>query len=406
MSGKWHLGFSKWESTPTFRGFDSFLGFYSGGEDYFTHQTSGAYDFRRDGTPRCGRNCSEIDSADEGVYSTTVFTREAIRVIGSHDPSSPLFLYLAYQGVHAPAEVPQSYVDPYNKTIPDPKRRTFAGMLSAVDEGIQNVTQALKQKGMLEETLIVFTSDNGGPIYGGDAVGARNWPLRGGKHSIWEGGVRATAFITGHGIADAVKGTEYNSLMHGADWLPTLSSVAGYPLTGTLPLDGVSQWGQISGSEDRATPPRSGLVLGNSTNLCSWPVGDPRRSRYETAAAVQDAKLGCGFGIREGPWKLVQGYGGTPDWWCNTSKAGDKKHCRALPQMRHDCPEGWCLFNVEKDPWELDECSKTHQTVAKQLQDRMSSMLQSYTQYEEDKACPPVSYATDPKVGKTWEPWC
>ena len=99
------------------------------GEDYFTHQSSGAYDFRRDPSPRCGRNCSEIDSEDEGVYSTFAFTREAIRVIHTHDPASPLFLYLAYQGVHAPAEVPDSYVKPYEESILDSKRRTFAGVL-------------------------------------------------------------------------------------------------------------------------------------------------------------------------------------------------------------------------------------------------------------------------------------
>ena len=146
--------------TPTFRGFDSFVGFYSGGEDYFTHMSSGAYDFRRDMSPNCGLNCSKIAWQDQGRYSTTVFTEEAVRIVGEHDPSKqPLFLYLAYQGVHAPALVPAHYADAYNKTIPDRKRRTFAGMLSAVDEGIGNVTAALKAKGMLDNTLIVFTSE-------------------------------------------------------------------------------------------------------------------------------------------------------------------------------------------------------------------------------------------------------
>ena len=83
MSGKWHLGFYKWEFTPTFRGFDSFLGFYSGGEDYFTHESSGGYDFRRDSQPRCGKDCSEVNAQDQGNYSTTVFTREAVRVISA-----------------------------------------------------------------------------------------------------------------------------------------------------------------------------------------------------------------------------------------------------------------------------------------------------------------------------------
>ena len=244
--GKWHLGFYKWDYTPTFRGFDSFLGFYSGGEDYFKHESSGGYDFRRDPSPRCGKGCSQVMTDARGRYSTTVFTEEAVRVVSDHDPAlQPLFLYLAYQGVHAPAQVPQSYVDPYRKSIADTTRRTFAGMLSAVDEGIGNVTAALAAKGMLNNTLIVFTSDNGGPTTTGDGIGARNWPLRGGKHSIWEGGVRATAFVSGAGLSPEVGGTPYGNLMHGADWLPTLSAVAGFGLNGTLPLDGVSHWEQL-----------------------------------------------------------------------------------------------------------------------------------------------------------------
>ena len=104
--GKWHAGFYKWEMTPTFRGFSSFVGFYSGGEDYFTHEAGGAYDFRRDPQPNCGKGCSQVNWQDKGVYSTTVFTREACSVISKHPFSKePLFLYLAYQGVHAPAQV-------------------------------------------------------------------------------------------------------------------------------------------------------------------------------------------------------------------------------------------------------------------------------------------------------------
>ena len=80
---------------------------------------------------------------------------------------------------------------------------------------------------MLDNTLIIFTADNGGPTTTGDGAGARNWPLRGGKHSIWEGGVRATAFISGPASLIKTPGTTFEGLMHGADWLPTLSEVAG-----------------------------------------------------------------------------------------------------------------------------------------------------------------------------------
>jgi arylsulfatase A-like enzyme len=101
-TGKWHLGFYKWEHTPTFRGFDSFKGFYSGGEDYFSHVANGAYDFRTDSRPDCGKGCSALNTGDQGRYSTTVFSEEAVRIVNSHKKTRPLFLYLAYQGVHSP----------------------------------------------------------------------------------------------------------------------------------------------------------------------------------------------------------------------------------------------------------------------------------------------------------------
>jgi len=191
MTGKWHVGFYKWSLTPTFRGFSEFYGFYSGGEDYFTHKNGDGYDFRHDVGYNCGVNCSKVGWEDNGIYSTEVFGREGVRMIEENANSTqPLFLMVTFQGVHSPSQVPQKYVEPFNDTIQDNTRKTFAGMISAVDSAVGNITDALKRSGMYENTVIVFTSDNGGPIQGGDATGTRNWPLRGGKHSIWEGGVK------------------------------------------------------------------------------------------------------------------------------------------------------------------------------------------------------------------------
>jgi arylsulfatase A-like enzyme len=124
--------------TPTWRGFQSFYGYYGGGEDYFKHDSRNAYDLRRDNGANCGKGCSHLAVEDYGNYSTHLFTAEAVRIIQKHDTSpgaAPLFLYLAYQAVHAPDEAPDSYVAPYSN-IKNKKRRTFAGMVSmqAMDE--------------------------------------------------------------------------------------------------------------------------------------------------------------------------------------------------------------------------------------------------------------------------------
>lgn len=180
-------------------------------------------------------------------------------------------------------------------------------MLSAVDEGIKNVTDALEAKGLLNNTLIIFTSDNGGPTTTGDGVGSRNWPLRGGKHSVWEGGTRVTGFING----PMLKKNNYTleHMMHGADWFPTICEAVGIDTNGTLPLDGVSQWKAINEGND-APYARSNFVYGNSTNDCSW--------------KEEENAIPCGFAIRNDHYKLTLGYGGGPDTWCNKSSHGNE----------------------------------------------------------------------------------
>lgn len=459
--GKWHLGFYKSAFTPTFRGFDSFYGFYSGGEDYFKHNAGHGYDFRRDPKPRCGVGCSQVAWEAKGKYSTTLFAEEAVQVIKAHDTSKPLFLYLAFQAVHAPAQVPASYITPYTDIIPEKKRRTFAGMLSCMDEGIGNVTRALHEKKMDDNLLIIFTTDNGGPTTTGDGVGARNWPLRGGKHSIWEGGTRGTAVIYGTMLQRT--GYEYKYLMHGADWLPTLCDLVNVGTNGTLPLDGVSQWKAIS-SGDAPDQPRTQFVYGNSTNMCSWKgnVGEM-------------AKLPCGFGIRSENWKLLLAFAGGPDTWCNSTAHGAKceyydlcfpgndirtfacnnpidcamactndttckgwtlnagtspSTCYIKTALNEDkasegncisgssgtskapnmpvksCAGGFCLYDINADPYEHKEISKDHPDVVKQLRTKMMDILTSYTQYSADKSCPPVVFPNDTHVGPVWAPWC
>eukprot|EP01052_Picozoa_sp_SAG31_P004953 SAG31_NODE_211_length_20274_cov_40.333482_21_plen_250_part_00 len=204
-------------------GFDSYLGYYGGGESYFGH-TSGAgseapgpklssgYDFRLDEGRRCGAGCSRVLHDLNGStcpafatsnkcirkYSTIVFTERAVAVIARHSATvtGPMFMYLAFQAVHAPDQVPQRYKEPYVGRVFDKKRITFGGMLSAADEGIGNVTRALSTHGMDTHLITVITTDNGGPSDQGPnttcppmsyctGTGTSNWPKRGGKHTLW-----------------------------------------------------------------------------------------------------------------------------------------------------------------------------------------------------------------------------
>jgi len=138
-------------------------------------------------------------------YSTFLIAKRAVEVIQNHTVSGaekPFFMYLPFQDTHGPGEAPRVYRDAYSTSrIPDPVRRNLAGKLSVVDEALKNVTDALAANGMLQNTVIIYTADNGGPIATSvvaakgasmeDGIGASNWPLRGGKHNAYEGGVRA-----------------------------------------------------------------------------------------------------------------------------------------------------------------------------------------------------------------------
>eukprot|EP00117_Sycon_ciliatum_P045833 scpid95216/ scgid32902/ Arylsulfatase B; N-acetylgalactosamine-4-sulfatase len=148
--GKWHQGYCKPAYTPSHRGFDTFFGYYSGAEEYFSHYrkdhagklTWNALDFHFD-TPENYTNVRNMN----GTYSANAFTDQAIKVMDEHDKTTPLYIYLPFQSVHSPMEVPPQYPAKYPK-INDQNRKTFAGMVSALDEAVGNVTSAWKHNGL------------------------------------------------------------------------------------------------------------------------------------------------------------------------------------------------------------------------------------------------------------------
>jgi len=137
MVGKWHLGYNKWEYTPTYRGFDTFYGYYNGQEDHYTHKVLDILDFRDNKEPVRNLN---------GKFGTFTHAERAEKIIKSHNSSTPLFLYMAFQNVHVPLQAPQQYIDKYS-FIEDENRRTYAGMVDIMDEAIGNITEAMKDAG-------------------------------------------------------------------------------------------------------------------------------------------------------------------------------------------------------------------------------------------------------------------
>ncbi len=250
MVGKWHLGHADPAQWPMQRGFDSFYGALVGEIDHFEKAAHGVPDWYRGNEPL----------AEEG-YDNVLLGQEAVRVISAHDGAEPLFLYLAFTAPHTPYQAPQEYLDRH-ADIADPNRRAYAAMISVVDDAVAEVVAALDAKGMRDNTLILFHSDNGGvtnALFAGDTkvdggLPASNAPLREGKGTLYEGGTKVAALASWPG--HVVPG-QHAGLIHVVDMFPTLAALAGGDTGASLPLDGMDVWPVIA---EGAPSPRHEIV--------------------------------------------------------------------------------------------------------------------------------------------------
>lgn len=252
ITGKWHLGHFRPEYLPTHRGFQHQYGHYNGAIDYNTHIRDGGLDWHRD------------DKAlrEEG-YSTHLLASEAASIIEKHDASKPLFLYVPFNAVHAPHQVPERYTEAY-RDLPEP-RRTYAGMVAAMDEGIGKILTALEQSKLCGNTLVIFHSDNGGPAPG---EVTSNGPLRAGKATLYEGGVRVPSIAWWPGKLSG--GRTVAAPLHVSDWHATLLGLAGYEEKDAT-LDGREAWAAIA---QDAPSPRKEILL-NSTPVAGALIVEP-----------------------------------------------------------------------------------------------------------------------------------
>ena len=306
LLGKWHLGSAE-HLHPMSRGFDEFYGFLGGEHSYFESSPNGAnplYD---------GRTRVEASG-----YLTDVLTDRAVAFI-RREKSRPFFLYLAYNAVHTPMHAPDKYLARF-KDIPDSQRRTYAAMMSAMDDGIGRTLEALRAEGLDDNTLVFFFSDNGGPTMPGTTInGSSNGPLRGSKRQTWEGGIRVPFIIRWTGRLPAGK-VDPRPIIQ-LDVLPTALAAAGVEPKPEWKLDGV--------------------------NLLPYLTGNSRQAPHEALYW----RLFAHMAIRKGPWKLVKTMDG-PLLFADTSQ----------PDL-----SGVQLFNVTEDIGETRDLAAIHPDKVKEL---------------------------------------
>jgi len=337
MVGKWHLGHADKKFWPQNRGFDYFYGNVVGEVDYFTRERGGLVDWQRNGK-----------FLKERGYYTELIGNDAVRIIEKHDTSKPLFLYVASLAAHAPYQAPQKYVDAYKDTIKDPIRRTYAGMITALDDQVGRIVAALGKKKMLDHTIIVFSSDNGGATSALFATGARspeereesggvelgakppasNGDLRGGKGSLHEGGVRVPTFVN---WPAKLKPAVVNEPLHMVNVMPTLLVLAGALGSPNHSFDGKDMWPTLA--EGKPSPNEDILI-----NV------EPFRGA-----------------IRKGNWKLVE--------------------IALLPGKVE-------LFDLAQDPGEKNNVADANPEVVKDLQARLLGYAKEQKPSEWIKAQP------------------
>lgn len=324
ITGKWHLGEFQPAYLPTRRGFEHQYGLWFGNIDYFTHLRDGVLDWHRDDQP-----CN-----DDG-YSTQLLAKEASRLIRSRDIGKPLFLYLPFNAVHSPLQVPDSYMAPYGNL--SGKRKIYAGMMAAMDEAIGQVVATLEEQHMLNNTLILFSSDNGGPNPG---IVADNSPLRGGKGSIFEGGVRVCALASWPGHIPA--GKVVDQPVHIIDWYPTLVKLAGGSLKQSLPPDGKDIWPVLV---EGARSPHDALLL----------------------SGVSPGKAA----VRAGDWKLLRG---------ETDATGMKRGKGA----KGNKAEGYQLYNLADDLGETNNLAASHPAKLAEMKEHLERLLKEAVPFPKD----------------------
>ncbi|MBK1876975.1 sulfatase-like hydrolase/transferase [Pelagicoccus mobilis] len=244
--GKWHLGAAE-DFHPNNRGFDYFYGFLGGGHDYFKIDLSKPVkEGYLQGLVRNKR------PADFEGYLTTALSRDAVRFV-QDNKDNPFFLFVSYNAPHQPLQAPKEDLDRYSH-IDDKKRRAYAAMIDVMDRGIGEVMQALEENGLRENTLVFFTSDNGGPQpsktspKGGNA--SKNGPFRGGKGNFYDGGVHVP-FIASW-PAKIKGGITYDYPVIAIDIARTAVAVAGGEALSVPAMEGVDLVPYLSGEEKGA----------------------------------------------------------------------------------------------------------------------------------------------------------
>ncbi|XP_032679721.1 arylsulfatase B-like [Odontomachus brunneus] len=427
LIGKWHVGYHTPQHTPLHRGFDAFLGFYNSHVSYYdykySYQNMSGYDMHRDDNPAYGLT--------EG-YATDLFTDEAMRIIQQHEPSRPLYLQISHLAVHAPLESPDDYHrnqdEEQFKHIRELNRRKYARMVWRLDESVGRIVHTLGDRGMLRDSLILFLTDNGAAPIGRIRNWGSNYPLRGMKYTLYEGGVRGVAVLWSPRLRKAAR--VCNNLVHITDWLPTFYSAAGGDLKDLGEIDGLDQWRMLS---DDYPEIRQKLLL--NIDEVSKTEGAIYKSFKLLRGSIEGGHYDGYYGdtmrylpiVRKNKSEQIEVHIPYSDTILKSSVSqsityhlgGPVTQPSTMNQLRLEatvycyrnvsyynsfttCNVTECLFDINNDPCETKNIAQQYPRIAREL----DLFLEQYGRNVTRQVRVPVDWLADPRrTNGTWEPW-
>ncbi|ALC44531.1 CG7408, partial [Drosophila busckii] len=412
LLGKWHLGMARQNFTPTKRGFDHHLGYLGAYVDYFDHtykQQGNSYarghDFRND---------LKVSHEHLGDYVTDVLTDAAVELIEKHNASSkPIFLLLSHLAPHAgnmdaPMQAPQEELAKFTY-IQNETERYYAAMVSRLDKSVGLVIDALARRELLQDSIILFLSDNGGPTKGEHSTSASNYPLKGQKNTPWEGGLRSSAAIWCSDFEHL--GSVWTQRFYIGDLLPSLAAAAGITLNSSLRLDGLNLWSalkygyqaverdivhNIDNLEPYLSYTRGKWKLVNGTtrngNFDGW-LGEPTDDATDPRAAHYEELI-----RNTSVWQQLQRLA-DPQLSINISALRETAtlRCAEPSDNAKRCEPllAPCLFDIDEDPCERSNLYELHSNESFVLD--MWSRIEQFSKQARAPANLPADPRCDPK---------
>ncbi|KAK9512873.1 hypothetical protein O3M35_001192 [Rhynocoris fuscipes] len=424
LVGKWHLGYPTKAHLPTNRGFETFFGYLNGYLDYYdgTHFENGISGID------AWRNTTKAWQEFYDKYATTLISDEAVNVIDKHAASGKqngLFMVVGSPATHRGnrdihLEPPPFTFGERLNNITDRNRRVYADMMKGLDDCVGNITEALNRNKMINNSVIVFISDNGAATtdtqWHYENHGS-NWPLKGEKMSLHEGGVRTVATIWSSEFTNLDLQVQ-NRLFHISDWFPTLFAAAGGDPNKLVDIDGINHWDSLkSGKNDS---PRKELVVDiqGRRNVQAYIKGKWKLIRdYERNDSRADTDDYHGMNLRgKIEYNITEIFNSKVGLAIKRSDLNENTIERlrneatiaecCTPEEKeksqaNDCHSKYCLYNIDVDPCECNDIAATNSVIVQQL----ASILEEQRKNLVEEGSFDLDSKGFPGESNYWEPW-